>query len=67
MWSPLAESPPRSVAPASTSSGHQSARFGGIWTPTSGISRFVSAISRFMSSIVTSQAQSGRGMTARRW
>ena len=30
MWSPFADSPPRSVAPASTNSGHQSERFGGI-------------------------------------
>ncbi len=35
MWSPLALRPPRSVAPAATSSPHQSARFGGIWMPTS--------------------------------
>ena len=34
-----------------TSSGHQSARFGGTWMPTSGISRRVSAISRFRSSM----------------
>ena len=60
MWSPLALSPPRSVAPARTSSGHQSARFGGIWMPTSGISRRASAISRFMSAIVTSFAHAGR-------
>ena len=40
---------------------HQSARFGGICTPTSGISRLHSTISRFMSSTVTSEAQSGRG------
>ena len=39
MWSPLADRPPRSVAPSSTSGSHQSERFGGIWTPTSGISR----------------------------
>ena len=39
MWSPLALRPPRSVAPAATSSGHQSARFGGTWMPTPGISR----------------------------
>ena len=45
--------------PASTSSGHQSDRFGGTWTPTSGISRLHSAISRFMSSIDTGDAQSG--------
>ena len=38
MWSPLALSPPRSVAPAATSSGHQSARFGGTWMPTPGSS-----------------------------
>ena len=37
MWSPLAERPPRSVAPAATSSGHQSDRLGGTWTPTSGM------------------------------
>ena len=39
MWSPLADRPPRSVAPSSTSGSHQSERFGGIWIPTSGISR----------------------------
>ena len=38
--------------PASTSSAHQSERFGGTWMPTSGISRRHSAISRFMSSSV---------------
>ena len=56
MWSPLALSPPRSVAPAATSSPHQSARLGGTWMATSGISRRVSAISRFMSSMLTGQA-----------
>src|SRR3954469_8483283 len=61
MWSPLALRPPRSVAPARTSRGHQSARFGGIWTPTSGISRRLSAMSRSMSATVTSVAHSGRG------
>ena len=30
MWSPLADRPPRSVAPAATSSGHQSARLGAL-------------------------------------
>ena len=64
MWSPLAERPPRSVAPASTSSGHQSERFGGTWMPTSGISRRHSAISRFMSSSVIGEAQSGSGRHA---
>ena len=71
MWSPLADSPPRSVAPAATSSLHQSARFGGIWMPTSGISRRVSAISRFMSSIETAPAPSvahfGSGSRGRTW
>ncbi|CAB4955727.1 unannotated protein [freshwater metagenome] len=51
MWSPLAESPPRSVAPAATRRGHQSARFGGIWMPMSGMSRRVSCTSSTMSSI----------------
>jgi hypothetical protein len=60
MWSPLALRPPRSVAPAWTSSGHQSARLGGTWMPTPGISRRVSAISRFMSAIVTSFDHAGR-------
>src|ERR1700750_2107601 len=50
MWSPLALSPPRSVAPAWTSSGHQSARFGGTWMPTPGRSRLASRTSRTMSS-----------------
>ena len=59
MWSPLALSPPRSVAPARASSTHQSDRFGGTWMPTSGISLRASPISRFMSSIVTSQAHFG--------
>ena len=43
MWSPLALSPPRSLAPARTSSGHQSDRLGGTWIPTSGIRRRASA------------------------
>ena len=60
MWSPFALSPPRSVAPARTSSTHQSDRFGGTWIPTSGSSRRASATSRFMSSIVTSHAHVGR-------
>ena len=60
MWSPLADSPPRSVAPAATSSGHQSARFGGTWMPTPGSSRCASPISRFISSIETGVAHSGR-------
>ena len=62
MWSPLADNPPRSVAPASTSSIHQSDRFGGTWTPTSGISRRHSATSRFMSSIETGSAQAGQSI-----
>ena len=64
MWSPFAESPPRSVAPASTRSTHQSLRFGGIWIPTSGISLRDSATSRFISSSVTSLAQSGIGSSS---
>ena len=60
MWSPLALRPPRSVAPAATSSGHQSARFGGTWMPTPGSSRCVSAIRRFMSSIPTGVDHAGR-------
>ena len=59
MWSPLAERPPRSVAPAATSSGHQSARLGGTWMPMSGMRRRVSAMSRFISSIDTGVAHSG--------
>ncbi len=59
MWSPLALSPPRSVAPARTSSGHQSDRFGGTWIPTPGINRRVSPISRFMSATDTSHAHDG--------
>ncbi len=59
MWSPLADRPPRSVAPAATSSGHQADRFGGTWIPTSGISRRVSPINCLRSSIVTSLAQLG--------
>ena len=58
MWSPLADRPPRSVAPSSTSSSHQSERFGGIWMPTSGISRRHSRTSSFMSSSVIGVAQS---------
>ena len=38
MWSPLADRPPRSVAPSSTRGSHQSDRLGGIWMPTSGMS-----------------------------
>ena len=67
MWSPFALSPPRSVAPAATSSPHQSARFGGTWMPTSGISRRVSAINRFMSSMLTAQAHSGSGSSGLAW
>ena len=59
MWSPLALSPPRSVAPARTSSIHQSDRFGGTWIPTPGNNRRASPISRFMSSSVTSHAHAG--------
>ena len=44
--------------------GHQSARFGGICTPTSGMSRRHSATSRRMSSIVTGVAQAGRSWHA---
>ena len=50
--------------PAATSSPHQSARFGGTWMPTSGISRRASAISRFMSSIVD-RARPRRAAAAR--
>jgi hypothetical protein len=67
MWSPFALSPPRSVAPAATSRGHQSARFGGIWMPTSGISRRVSATSRSMSSTVTGDDQAGAGTSGPSW
>ena len=38
MWSPFADRPPRSLAPAATSAGQQSERFGGTWMPTSGSS-----------------------------
>jgi hypothetical protein len=41
------------------SSGHQSARFGGICTPTSGMSRRASATSRRMSSMPTGVAHAG--------
>ena len=62
MWSPFADRPPRSVAPAATSSGHQSARFGGTWMPTSGISSRATAISRFMSvDATTGLAHAGAG------
>ena len=47
--------------------GHQSARFGGTWTPTPGISRRVSAIRRFMSSIPTGDAQPGASWTRPSW
>ncbi len=59
MWSPLADRPPRSVAPSVTSSSHQSERFGGIWMPTSGIRRRHSRTRSFMSSSVIGVAQSG--------
>src|SRR5215208_6616157 len=53
MWSPLADSPPRSVAPSSISGSHQSDRLGGIWIPTSGISRWQARTrSRMSSSVV---------------
>ena len=65
MWSPFALNPPRSVAPAATSRGHQSARFGGIWMPTSGISRRASTTSRSMSSTVTGDAHCGAGTSGR--
>ena len=64
MWSPLALRPPRSLAPAATSSGHQSERFGGTWTPTSGSSRRASATSRFICASVTG-AGPGRARPAR--
>ena len=48
-----------------TSGGHQSERFGGIWIPTSGISRRHSATRRFMSSTVIGVAQSGSGLPPR--
>ncbi len=50
------------MAPAATSSGHQSDRFGGTCTPTSGISRRECAISSLMSSIDTDVAHSGMGV-----
>ena len=59
MWSPLADRPPRSVAPSSTSGSHQSERFGGIWMPTSGISLRHSRTSARMWSSVTSVAHAG--------
>src|SRR3954447_605511 len=61
MWSPLALRPPRSVAPARTSSGHQSARFGGTCTPTPGSRRRASCTSRTMSSTVTGAAHRAGG------
>ena len=60
MWSPLAARPPRSVAPSSTSGSHQSERFGGIWMPTSGISRRHSRTSARMWSSVTSVRPTSR-------
>ena len=65
MWSPLADRPPRSVAPSSTSGSHQSERFGGIWTPTSGISSRDARTSTRMSSSVISFAQLGSGRPRR--
>ena len=50
----------------STRSSHQSERFGGIWTPTSGISRRHSATSRLMSSSVTGEAHAGHVGAPRR-
>jgi len=61
MWSPFALSPPRSVAPAATRSGHQSARFGGTWTPTPGSSSRAVCTSARMSSIVTGDDHVGAG------
>ena len=61
MWSPFADSPPRSVAPSSTSGSHQSERFGGICTPTSGISLRDSRTSARMSSSDTGVAHAGGG------
>ena len=59
MWSPLADRPPRSVAPSSISGSHQSDRLGGIWMPTSGISRRHSRTSTRMSSSEIGVAQAG--------
>ena len=59
MWSPLADRPPRSVAPSSTSGSHQSDRLGGICTPTSGISRLDSRTSSRISSSDTSLPHAG--------
>ena len=64
MWSPLADSPPRSVAPSSTRGSHQSERFGGIWMPTSGIRRRHSRTSVRIWSSVTSVAQDGSSSAA---
>ena len=62
MWSPLADRPPRSVAPSSTSGSHQSERFGGIWMPTSGISSPETRTRSSISAIDTGVAQSGRSL-----
>jgi hypothetical protein len=61
MWSPLADRPPRSVAPSSTRGSHQSDRLGGIWMPTSGIRRRHARTSVRMSSSVIGVAQPGGG------
>ena len=64
MWSPLADSPPRSVAPSSISGSHQSDRLGGICTPTSGIRRRHSRTSTRMSSSEIGVAQPGSGSSS---
>ncbi len=61
MWSPFALRPPRSVAPSSTSGSHQSERLGGIWTPTSGMSRLDSRTRERISSSDTSLPHAGIG------
>ena len=67
MWSPLADRPPRSVAPSSTSGSHQSERLGGIWMPTSGISRRHSRTStRMSSSVIASPSPAAAARPARR-
>ena len=64
MWSPFALRPPRSVAPAATSRGHQSARLGGTWIPTPGSSRRASRTSRSIASTVTGEDHAGAGTSA---
>ena len=60
MWSPLADSPPRSVAPAADQLAATSRPgWAGSGSPTSGISRRASATSRSMSSTETGEAHAG--------